>query len=244
MIRMTTVESLLASLTFRGRRRLAAALFPTLIAVTLLLAVASALAADAPKAKGGKAEEAATEYLLRHYPKVEKSIHRPWFERGTSLKDVELKALPAGLPNVKFLVTTLMENSEFPEIGTVVAVRQRAGGDWDSIGKCLSPLYADPNDEFLAIFRDATAKSPAEREALVGDIGRLFAAIIYEGSVKGHRVVKSEHRIDLYHGDNIYRTIIVAFGTGSKITSVRLINPNIDRVREEAGKDEMPEKGR
>jgi hypothetical protein len=140
------------------------------------------------------------------------------------LVPVSNPALARWLPDTRFF-TTFVEtpHMEYQRVETLVSVRRHAGGV--DVRSTLSPLYGDASPKFLEQFTVLAARSEPERAELVQAIGSLLAAITYEGRLQGASRSGGNYTLQLWHGAQRWRDILVSFTSEGVIGSVSLAKP-------------------
>ncbi|MGL4552126.1 MAG: hypothetical protein ACRC33_13175 [Gemmataceae bacterium] len=145
-------------------------------------------------------------------------------EAKTKVVALDAPALRRADPSLRLYRTTLC-TYEFCYWNVEVLVAAWVERGKLKTAECLSPTYDCPSAAFTGRLRGIRANTPAEQEALAGEICDALEGITYQGRVDRRRMIGREYQADLWRGEQLWRRVRLTFDPTGAIQELTLINP-------------------
>lgn len=141
------------------------------------------------------------------------------FRGDAKLVELKLPHLREGLFGAKFYRTEIFSgHHDYLNVETAVMARRLEGRL--TVFECRSPIFTLPSKDFLEQFRGLRG----DQKAIGEEVGKLFEAITYKGSLRDNHLGEGCYTVDLWHHDSMWRRIIVEFDPDGSVRAIELKN--------------------
>ncbi|PHR96216.1 MAG: hypothetical protein COA78_28960 [Blastopirellula sp.] len=143
-----------------------------------------------------------------------RSLYGLAYNKDTPIELIKVPELEEFFPQTQFFITEI-DNLIFcyRKVEVIVCITTRKSGD--DIRYCFSPVFTNPSQKFLNVFKNIQTETIDQRKQLATGLGNLLAKITFKSELRPLDI-ENEAAVSLRHHDRHWRVIHFKFDKDGK----------------------------